>query len=188
MALVAPRHVGSSRTRAWTCVPCIGRRILNHCATKEVQTWIFLYILPYTHGPCLGISLSVFIGVEIVGLRVYASSALLNGSRLLIKLVDPNYTNSWCRLVDVTLASNRNLTKIPKKWYLIVVLICTSLFTGRVEHLFICWLFVFSLSFVSRYFFISCLISSGISWLFSNVLFSLHVFAFFMLFSPVIYF
>ena len=26
--LAAPRHVGSSRTRAQTCVPCIGRRIL----------------------------------------------------------------------------------------------------------------------------------------------------------------
>ena len=36
MGLVAPRHVGSSRTRARTRVPCIGRRILNHCATREV--------------------------------------------------------------------------------------------------------------------------------------------------------
>ena len=34
--LVAPRHVGSSRTRARTRVPCIGRWILNHCATREV--------------------------------------------------------------------------------------------------------------------------------------------------------
>ena len=33
--LVAPQHVGSSRTRAQTRVPCIGRRILNHCATRE---------------------------------------------------------------------------------------------------------------------------------------------------------
>ena len=33
--LVAPRHVGSSRTRARTPVPCIGRQILNHCATRE---------------------------------------------------------------------------------------------------------------------------------------------------------
>ena len=33
--LVAPRHVGSSRTRARTHVPCIGRRVLNHCATRE---------------------------------------------------------------------------------------------------------------------------------------------------------
>ena len=33
--LVAPWHVGSSRTRARTRVPCIGRQILNHCATRE---------------------------------------------------------------------------------------------------------------------------------------------------------
>ena len=34
--LVAPRHVGSSRTRARTRVPCIGRQILNHWTTREV--------------------------------------------------------------------------------------------------------------------------------------------------------
>ena len=34
---IAPRHVGSSQTRARTCVPCIGRQILNHCATREAQ-------------------------------------------------------------------------------------------------------------------------------------------------------
>ena len=39
--LVAPRHVGSSRTRARTRVPCIGRWILNHCATREVPTEVF---------------------------------------------------------------------------------------------------------------------------------------------------
>ena len=37
MGLVAPRHVGSSRTRARTLVPSIGRRILNHCATREAS-------------------------------------------------------------------------------------------------------------------------------------------------------
>ena len=31
----APWHVGSSQTRARTRVPCISRRILNHCATRE---------------------------------------------------------------------------------------------------------------------------------------------------------
>ena len=35
MGLVAPWHVGSSQTRARTRVPCIGRQILNHCATRE---------------------------------------------------------------------------------------------------------------------------------------------------------
>ena len=34
--LVAPWHVRSSQTRDQTHVPCVGRRILNHCATREV--------------------------------------------------------------------------------------------------------------------------------------------------------
>ena len=49
MGLVAPRHVGSSRTRARTRVPCVGRRILNHCATREapeVQALIH-YLVKY---------------------------------------------------------------------------------------------------------------------------------------------
>ena len=33
----APWHVGSSQTRARTRVPCIGRQILNHCATREAR-------------------------------------------------------------------------------------------------------------------------------------------------------
>ena len=40
--LVAPRHVGSSQTRARTRVPCIGRQILNHSATREAPHLIFL--------------------------------------------------------------------------------------------------------------------------------------------------
>ena len=42
--LVAPWHVGSSRTRARTRVPCIGRRILNHCATREVPVLQFFFL------------------------------------------------------------------------------------------------------------------------------------------------
>ena len=41
--LVVLRHVGSAWTRARTCVPCIGRRILYHCATREVPACIFLF-------------------------------------------------------------------------------------------------------------------------------------------------
>ena len=37
MGLVALRHVGSSQTRDWTHVPCSGRWILYHWATKEAQ-------------------------------------------------------------------------------------------------------------------------------------------------------
>ena len=32
---VAPRHAGSSQTRARTRVPCTGRQTPNHCATRE---------------------------------------------------------------------------------------------------------------------------------------------------------
>ena len=39
---VAPRHVGSSQTRARTRVPCIGRQILNHCATREAPVYVVL--------------------------------------------------------------------------------------------------------------------------------------------------
>ena len=46
MALVAPRHVASSRTRARTCVPCTGRQILNHCATKEALCYHFCRMSP----------------------------------------------------------------------------------------------------------------------------------------------
>ena len=41
--LVAPQHVGSSWTRDRTHVPCIGRRILIHWATREAQSpWFYL--------------------------------------------------------------------------------------------------------------------------------------------------
>ena len=42
MGLVSPRHVGSSQTRARTRVSCIGRQILNHCATREARNLSFL--------------------------------------------------------------------------------------------------------------------------------------------------
>ena len=44
MGLVAPQHVESSRTRDGTCVPCIGRQILIHCATKEVLKLFFFFL------------------------------------------------------------------------------------------------------------------------------------------------
>ena len=43
---IAPRHVGSSQTRARTRVPCIGRQTLNHCATREALTHYFESLLP----------------------------------------------------------------------------------------------------------------------------------------------
>ena len=47
---VAPWHVGSSQNRARTRVPCIGRQIPNHCATREAPRCLI-----YSHlGPGLG--------------------------------------------------------------------------------------------------------------------------------------
>ena len=35
--------MGSSQTGAWTRVPCIGRQILNHCATREAPQFLLSY-------------------------------------------------------------------------------------------------------------------------------------------------
>ena len=43
--LVAPWHVGSSRTRDRTCVRCIGRWTLNNCTTREVPSYVYFYDL-----------------------------------------------------------------------------------------------------------------------------------------------
>ena len=43
--LVALQHVGSSWTRARTCAPCISRRILNHCTTREALHVLILRCL-----------------------------------------------------------------------------------------------------------------------------------------------
>ena len=42
LGLAALWHVGSSWTRAQTCVPCTGRRILNHCTTREAPLFVVL--------------------------------------------------------------------------------------------------------------------------------------------------
>ena len=44
--LAAPRHVGSSWTRARTCVPCIGWWIPNQCVTREALL-AFIYLHKY---------------------------------------------------------------------------------------------------------------------------------------------
>ena len=59
--LVAPRHVGSSRTRAQTRVPCIGGRILNHCATREAPIFLLSVLKTSPQPLSLDISLLNFI-------------------------------------------------------------------------------------------------------------------------------
>ena len=41
---IAPWHVKSSRARGQTCIPCIGRQILSHCATREVPKLLNRYV------------------------------------------------------------------------------------------------------------------------------------------------
>ena len=72
MGLVAPWHVGSSRTRARTCVPCIGRWILNHCAPGKSQFICFLKKLNYLF-ICLFICLCL-VFVVVRGLSLVADS------------------------------------------------------------------------------------------------------------------
>ena len=41
--LAVLRHVGSSRSRGRTCVPCIGKQILHHWITREVLIIYLVY-------------------------------------------------------------------------------------------------------------------------------------------------
>ncbi|CAN0571669.1 unnamed protein product [Rangifer tarandus platyrhynchus] len=46
------QHVGSSQTRNRTCVPCTGKRVLNHKTTREVLEEGF-FDLPLRRRSCL---------------------------------------------------------------------------------------------------------------------------------------
>ena len=76
---VAPRHVGSSQTRARTRVPCIGRQTLSHCATREALFYLFLKLI------------NLFLFLAVLGLRFCARAFSSCGKRgpLLIALRGP---------------------------------------------------------------------------------------------------
>ena len=81
--LVAPRHVGSSQTRARTRVPCIGRQILNHCATREA---------PYTYSFILLINtLLVSLILVFVGIHFYR----VEGPGALSLATGPWWSSGW---------------------------------------------------------------------------------------------
>jgi len=62
-SLVAPQHVESSWTRDQTHVLCIGRRILNHWITREVQKLCFLSLC-FHISKCEEIGMKLLIGVK----------------------------------------------------------------------------------------------------------------------------
>ena len=68
MGLVALRHVGSSRTRYRTRVPCIGRQILNHCAPREVPKSQSLAVMTFFK-KCY---LFIYLFLAVLGLRFCA--------------------------------------------------------------------------------------------------------------------
>ena len=58
MGLVALQHMGSSQTRDQTCVPCIGRRILNHRTTREAP---YVTSLIYHQHQVFGFTIYIYI-------------------------------------------------------------------------------------------------------------------------------
>ena len=76
--LVALRHLGSSQTRAQTHVPCIGRRILNHCTTKEAPRLLFFFNFIYLFYLWL---CWVFVSVRGLSLVVASRTTLHRGAQ-----------------------------------------------------------------------------------------------------------
>ena len=66
MGLVAPRHVGSSWTKAQTRVPCIGRQILNNCATRGVLIFLISKLVLYVKMPKFLIEVQLTYNVVLV--------------------------------------------------------------------------------------------------------------------------
>ena len=56
----APRHVGSSQTRARTRVPCIDRQTLNHCTTREAPGISYVLNIIDSKVCCIEYSLVIF--------------------------------------------------------------------------------------------------------------------------------
>ena len=70
---VAPRHAGSSQTRARTRVPCTGRQILNHCATREAPPYRFLMSSSVLHFYCWVTNYHKFSSLKNTHLLVHSS-------------------------------------------------------------------------------------------------------------------
>ena len=92
--LVAPWHVGSSRTRARTCVPCIGRRIfflnllINLFIYIFLPRWVFVSVRGFSlvaasrghsSSRCVGLALSQPLLLQSTGSRRAGSVVVAHG-------------------------------------------------------------------------------------------------------------
>ena len=128
MGLVAPRHVGSSRTRAWTCVPWIGRRILNHCATREVLDHCFLNQHPekFIKNGETGIEIQTSDGWHLPSARCVPTPEVPPplSALLLTPATEPTYC-AWCtpagshfRVIALAVVSTWNKCSSPSQPWL----------------------------------------------------------------------
>ncbi|XP_054940176.1 consortin isoform X3 [Physeter macrocephalus] len=93
----APRHVGSSRTGARTRVPCISRRTLNHCATREAPGIAESYFQEEDYEKAMK-----FIQLE----RLYHEQLLAN-----LSAIQEQWETKWKTVQPHTVTSLRNSEK-----------------------------------------------------------------------------
>ena len=96
MGLADLQHVGSSWTRDRTRVPCIGRQILNHYATREAQVFKYIYMC---------------VCIYVYNILVRAKIIKLLEQSICIHLCDLEFGNDF---LEMTLKSQGTKDKVDK--------------------------------------------------------------------------
>ena len=137
MGLVALWHVGSSRTRDWTGVPCIDRQTLNYQIIMEVQFSVFKCIFPLSK---TSITLELVFKTTDYSFLLLLILTLLGWTRKRGK----NLLN-WLKLLTAMLSGEKfsegiNLKEINLK-YCILFMLGSTLYHLYVSFFFSCPLF-----------------------------------------------
>ena len=109
--------MGSSQTRARTRVPCIGRQILNHCATREAPLQDILkcpFFKPESNqGASIVMSLCNLDQFPNLFYFLFNGVAFFEETRLSIKcstFLTCFIVSSWCHLACISFTSEKKLT------------------------------------------------------------------------------